>query len=76
MEIIQEICKEGKSKKKEQKICLLSKIKNIKEKEKKNKNKKQKTKNKKKYKHLSPSKCLHETKCDGVPNHATPPTPA
>ena len=44
MEIIQEICKEGKSKKKEQKICLLSKIKNIKEKEKKTKTK---TKNKK-----------------------------
>ena len=44
MEIIQEICKEGKSKKKEQKICLLSKIKNIKEKEKKTKTK---TRNKK-----------------------------
>ena len=39
MEIIQEICKEGKSKKKEQKICLLSKITNIKEKKKKTKQK-------------------------------------
>ena len=73
MEIIQEICKEGKSKKKEQKICLLSKITNIKEKKKQNKTK---TKNLKKYRHLSPSKCQHETKCDRVPNHATPPTPA
>ena len=75
MEIIQEICKEGKSKKKEQKICLLSKITNIEEKKKKTKTK-SKNKKQKKYKHLSPSKCLHETKCDGVPNHATPPTPA
>ena len=46
MEIIQEICKEGKSKKKEQKICLLSKITNIEEKKKKQKQN-QKTKNKK-----------------------------
>lgn len=58
-----------KIRKKEQNICLLSKITKI-------KGKKKKTKNFKKYKHLSPSKCLHETKCDGVPNHATPPTPA
>ena len=43
MEIIQEICKEGKSKKKEQKICLLSKITNIKEKKKNKTKQKQKT---------------------------------
>ena len=71
MEIIQEICKEGKSKKKEQKICLLSKITNIKEKKKKTKQKTSKNTS------ISlPPSALHETKCDEVPNHATPPTPA
>lgn len=61
---------QGGKKKREQNICLLSKIIKIRE-----KNPKQK-KNFKKYKHLSPSKCTHEAKCDGVPNHATPPTQA
>lgn len=40
-----------------------------------NKNQRKKPKTKKLQK-IQASSALHETKCDGVPNHATPPTQA
>ena len=59
-----------KIRKKEQNICLLSKITKIKEK------KKTKQKTSKNTSISLPPSALHETECDEVPNHATPPTPA